>query len=209
MTNLWLKHMEDAINALSDGNPGLSEYYWSQALVEARSFGLSDRRVSETLEGLADAQVPQNKLGEAERNYATAIDLVVRQRGQNADTARLKNKQAQVAYLRYDFHRAASLAEESLAIYEVVSGATHDDVGSVCYNLGNCYENLRQFEKSENMYKRALAVKTKTRGTTHPHVLEILARCASILEKNHKKEEADMMLKFVRGFRSNFTMSMV
>lgn len=199
----WNLAQEAALKAMIDGNPGLSEYYWSAALGAARDFGMSDRRLIESLAGLADAQECQHKLSEAERNYRTAIDLSARQLGaQHVETAKLKNLLAGILFKMAKYNRAAQLCEESLKVFDLEYGPEHNDVGSLCINLASCYRVLRDYAKAEPMYKRALAIKTRLLGPNHPAVIELLEACAFTLEKNHKAEEANVLKQCVQSFRS-------
>lgn len=78
----------------------------------------------------------------------------------------------------------------ALEVYEAALGSSHNDVGSMAYNVAMVYHVLNQFPQAEKNYKRALAIKTGTLGAKHPDVVKVLSSFADLLVKLGRDDEA-------------------
>lgn len=78
----------------------------------------------------------------------------------------------------------------ALGVYEAALGPSHNDVGSMAYNVAMVYHVLDQFPQAEKHYKRALAIKTGGLGAKHPDVVKVLSSFADLLVKLGRDDEA-------------------
>jgi len=78
----------------------------------------------------------------------------------------------------------------ALQVYEIALGPSHNDVGSMAYNVAMVFHVLNYMDDAEKNYKRALAIKTGTLGAKHPDVVKVLSSFADLLVKLGREDEA-------------------
>ncbi len=81
----------------------------------------------------------------------------------------------------------------ALAVYEAALGPSHNDVGSMAYNVAMVYHVLNYHSEAEKHYKRALAIKTSGLGAKHPDVIKVLSSFADCLVKQGRNQEAQQL----------------
>lgn len=81
----------------------------------------------------------------------------------------------------------------ALSVYETALGASHNDVGSMAYNVAMVFHVLNYYDEAEKNYKRALAIKTGALGAKHPDVVKVLGSFADLLVKLGREEEAHQL----------------
>ncbi len=85
---------------------------------------------------------------------------------------------------------ALRFGNRALEVYEAALGPSHNDVGSMAYNVAMVYHVLNYLPEAEKQYKRALAIKTGGLGAKHPDVIKVLGSFADLLVKQGREEEA-------------------
>jgi len=78
--------------------------------------------------------------------------------------------------------------QQALSIREQALGPDHPDTAQSVWWLAVVSEQEEQYEKAEQMYKRAISVYKQTLGETHPDTRQLQQHYVSLLEKMGRNE---------------------
>jgi tetratricopeptide (TPR) repeat protein len=140
-------------------------------------------------------QVAERAQRSAKYDYAEATWMLAVEESESfgARDARLAyslEKLTECLWFQGRLEEALHYGARALQVYEAALGPSHNDVGSMAYNVAMVYHVLNYFDEAEKNYKRALAIKTGALGAKHPDVVKVLSSFADLLVKLGREDEA-------------------
>ncbi|MBX3076498.1 tetratricopeptide repeat protein [Candidatus Obscuribacterales bacterium] len=156
---------------------------------------MDPEKVSEWNEHIQTAERAQRaaKYDYAEATWMLAVEEAESFGTRDARLAYSLEKLTECLWFQGRLEEALHYGARGLQIYEAALGTSHNDVGSMAYNVAMIYHMLSYFDEAEKHYKRALAIKTGTLGAKHPDVVKVLSSFADLLVKLGREEEASQL----------------
>lgn len=156
---------------------------------------MDPEKVSEWNEHIQTAERAQRaaKYDYAEATWMLAVEEAESFGTRDARLAYSLEKLTECLWFQGRLEEALHYGARGLQIYEAALGPSHNDVGSMAYNVAMIYHVLNYFDEAEKNYKRALAIKTGALGAKHPDVIKVLSSFADLLVKLGREEEATQL----------------
>lgn len=153
---------------------------------------MDPEKVSEWNEHIQTAERAQRagKFDFAEATWMLAVEEAESFGTRDARLAYSLEKLTECLWFQGRLEEALHYGYRALQIYEAALGPSHNDVGSMAYNVAMVYHVLNYFDEAEKNYKRALAIKTGALGAKHPDVIKVLGSFADLLVKLGREQEA-------------------
>lgn len=153
---------------------------------------MDPEKVSEWNEHIQTAERAQRagKYDFAEATWMLAVEEAESFGTCDARLAYSLEKLTECLWFQGRLEEALHYGYRALQIYEAALGPSHNDVGSMAYNVAMVYHVLNYFDEAEKNYKRALAIKTGALGAKHPDVIKVLGSFADLLVKLGREQEA-------------------
>ncbi|MGH9550973.1 MAG: tetratricopeptide repeat protein, partial [Terriglobales bacterium] len=82
---------------------------------------------------------------------------------------------------------------------EAAPGSEQKSVGMLSHKLAVILHQQKKMVDAETAYKRALELLTKTLGSDHPQVIELLNQYADLLTSTHRGAEAEHLKSCIQG----------
>lgn len=120
---------------------------------------------------------------------------------QNVDDADTLNAQVLKLYGEGRYAEAVPLAQRALALYEMVLGPGHPDVGTALNNLAEVYRLQGRYADAEPLYKRSLAIREMALGPDHPEVANSLTNLAVLYDSRGRHGEVELLYKRALAIR--------
>lgn len=149
----WQEHLETGIKYLGAGLPEEAQHHFEASLSEAESLGIPVvLAFSQRL--LATAQVKNNQFLEAESGFRRALHLC-RQLENKKGIAEANAGLASVSFLKGQYFEAAAYYLRAIEVYPCDSSLLR--LGVLFSDLGHTYAKLKNWEKAEEMFRKAAA----------------------------------------------------
>src|SRR5262249_52280480 len=100
------------------------------------------------------------------------------------------------------YEEAEPFAVTVFEIYEGRLGADHVDVGIMANNLAMLFHAQKKYAEAEQLYKRALGIRTKRGAPKHKDVKDLIANYIQLLEATGRKGDAEKLRAFSRSLVS-------
>lgn len=198
----WQQHMQSADTAAAQGNLPAAEHFYWEALQSAEQFGGESAEVAETAGRLGDVLVRQSKYSDAEDLLLRLAQVTSRPAGPgNIGNANTLLKLAEIYYSQGKYDKAEPFGLTALRSYEIAHGASHSETTRIAGNVAYIFHAQSKFAQAEELYKRAIASKTK--GNKYDaEATNLMRSYASLLEATHREGEAEHMMRCVQGLES-------
>lgn len=156
---------------------------------------MDPEKVSEWNEHIQTAERAQRaaKYDYAEATWMLAVEEAESFGTKDARLAYSLEKLTECLWFQGRLEEALHYGTRGLQIYEAALGPSHNDVGSMAYNVAMIFHVLNYFDDAEKNYKRALAIKTGSLGAKHPDVVKVLSSFADLLVKMGREAEASQL----------------
>jgi tetratricopeptide (TPR) repeat protein len=195
----WVDAKKDALKEEAKGDVRAAEECWINSLRFARMSN-EPQVVNEVLEGLAAFYISQSRLSDAIGLLKQSFELKEKHFGRThlvvADQA---NKLASLYFKEHSYGPARYYGTISLEGFEEAYGKESQAVATMCYNLATLAHLDKKFEESEQLYKRALTLRTKILGSEHQDTAKVLQNYAKLLRELHREAEAEHLDKCAKG----------
>lgn len=132
----------------------------------------------------------EGKFDYAETTWSLAIDEAEGFGPHDRRLAYSLEKLTECLWFQGRLRESLDYGARALQIYEAGLGPGHEDVGSMAYNVAMIHHMLNSFPAAEQLYKRALAIKTSNHGAKHPEVVKVLGSFADLLHRLGREDEA-------------------
>jgi Flp pilus assembly protein TadD len=155
VTGEWESYRNAALQAFAEKNFALAENIWRQAREMAQSFDKFDPRVTESLEGLAEALWHQGKLEEAEQlcNYVLHLFKVTRGPS-HPDYGVVSNNLAMLYHFQGKFTQAETCYQRALEVLGKALGPGYPHVIAIANNYSDLLRATGRESEAEKV-KRA------------------------------------------------------
>jgi tetratricopeptide (TPR) repeat protein len=125
---------------------------------------------AEALSSLADAYTAMSKFDEADKAYASAVELLSKADVDRFDQGRLLNSWANQLNERSDYARALPLSDRALAILRTELGEHHPDFARALQSNANILMQIGRYPQAKAELEQALAIKRSIYGEDAPTV---------------------------------------
>jgi tetratricopeptide (TPR) repeat protein len=152
--------------------------------------GQNSIMVASALNSLGNAYLGEGKYKDAEQVYKTALSIA--EKSNNSDTIALQAlncltvvslKEGRYAEAKVSGQRALNLVESKSSLDVDASSATYNQMSAI-------YEHEREFQKSESMALKSLALDEKRYGPNHPLLASELNNLGRIKEEEGHLDDA-------------------
>lgn len=173
--------------------------------------GLASPEVAEVSQYLGLLKQHQKLYGVAEELFKRALGIFEKSAGASSKAvAEVLNNLGKNFYLQDDNASAEPLFKRALAIMLLDQQQTQDkgfptlpssDVAEVETNLADAYCKSGKYEEANALFKKALAIDSKTLGEDHPYVATILDGLATVSTWLNQKDTAELYKKKAQEIR--------
>ena len=101
------------------------------------------------------------------------------------------------------FKDSIEMEQQLLKSYEKVLGPEHPSTVQTLINVAIGYQNIEDYDKAEQLFRRALDIREKILGPDHPKTVSILEGIASLLSTKGKLDEAEILVRQVLKRKEN------
>jgi tetratricopeptide (TPR) repeat protein len=152
----------------------------------------SDKKASDWTKHIASADkaTQEGKYDFAEATWMLALEEAEDFGENDRRLAFTLEKLSECLWFLNRLDEALYYGNRSLKIYERVLGPQHHDVGSIAGNIARIHHLQGNFAEAEQLYKRALGIKTASLGQQNPEVQQLLSSFADCLQSMGRQEEA-------------------
>jgi tetratricopeptide (TPR) repeat protein len=146
-----------------EGRLNEAEPLFRRALqLHMQASGVEHPDIATYLSNLTRLYTDQGRYLEAEQLGKSALDVALKAHGaDNGVTTNAMNNLAIIYEFQHRYKESIALLGEALKNGEAIAGADDQGMGKVLMNLGIGYRGLKQFDRAETYYRRALAVHEK------------------------------------------------
>jgi tetratricopeptide (TPR) repeat protein len=189
----WKTAMSAGEAAYAQCNFLAAENYFNQAADQAKRFELSDRRLWQTLDAIAQVYAAQGKYDRAEEAERRALVMEKVWLGPEHPIVASSLDHLGVFYMMAQgrYAEAEPLLESSLAIREKVSGPNHPDVAASLVHLAELYQHQGRYSKADSFLKRSLTIQENALGPQHPAVAATLDDLGLLFAAEGKYPQAE------------------
>jgi tetratricopeptide (TPR) repeat protein len=215
-------HFDAGLSAHRKGQYHEAEQQFLLDLDDIRKRGGDPAALAPTLNNLAEAYEGEHKYEEAESFYKLSLATYEKTSGpEHPDTAVVLNNLAGLYDTQGKFVEAEALYLRSRAILEKSLGMQHPNLGSVLTGMAEVYRKQGRFAEAEPLYRQAIDIWEKSLGSEDtqvalglsnlavflPKVAVTLKRCADILRKLNRSDEASDLESRAQEIESKHTVN--
>ena len=191
----WETAMSASEVAYEQCNFVAAESYLRKAAHQAMTFELSDARLWQTLDVLAQVYGGEGKYERAEEAERRAIIMEKVWLGPEHPIVASSLDHLGVLYMEDQgrYAEAEPLLKSSLAIREKVRGPNHPDVGVSLDHLAELYQHQGRYSEAESLFQRALTIQENALGPEHPAVATTLDNLGWLYTTEGRYTEAEWL----------------
>lgn len=189
-----------------------AEALFNRALqLREKVLGAASPEVAEVSQYLGILKQHQKLYGAAEAQFKRALEIFEKAAGASSKAvAEVLNNLGKNFYLQDDNTSAEPLFKRALAIMLLDQQQTQDkgfptlpssEVAEVETNLADSYCKSGKYEEANALYKKALAIDSKTLGEEHPYLATILDGLANVSTWLNQKDAAELYKKKAQEIR--------
>jgi len=162
------------------------------AVLGTRGVCLLDQKgVAILLDRLGQTYTDQRRIGDAERVFMRAINIVEGALGKNSyHVATIMNNMAYLFSANDCYENTEALYKKSISILENTLGPDHSEVGVTVGNLAVLYKRQGRFEEATPLFERALHITKTQLGEDHPKLSDVYYNIHSMFFKQRKWAQA-------------------
>jgi tetratricopeptide (TPR) repeat protein len=200
---VWAKYRQAGLVALDKQRFVEAEDLFNLSLGEADKTSRCDAHTATNLTDLARTYVMQEKLSDAEKACAKALNIRHAMHETNErPIADIFAVYAGIHLARDDYKNADTYLQKALAIQQRELGPTHQDVATTINLLGRAAQGQKNYPRAEAYYKQALAIRTGVLGPNKLPVAETLNDYARLLKRTKRTVEAERMEARAKAIRA-------
>ena len=172
-----------------------AENYFRKAADQAMTFELSDARLWQTLDALAQVYGGEGKYERAEEAERRALTMEKVWLGPGHPSVASSLDHLGVLYMEDQgrYAEAEPLLKSSLAIREQVRGPHHPDVAVSLSHLAELYQYQGRYSEGEALFQRALTIQEDTLGPEHPATATTLDNLGWLCTTEGRYAEAESL----------------
>ncbi len=189
----WKTAMSAGEVAYEQCNFVAAENYFRKAADQAMRFDLSDPRLWQTLDAMAQVYGADGKYDRAEEAERRALVMEKVWLGPEHPIVASSLDHLGVLYMEDQgrYEEAEPLLKSSLAIREKVKGPNHPDVAASLDHLAELYQHQGRYSEAGSLFKRSLTIQQNALGPEHPVVATTLEDLGLLYAMEWKYAEAE------------------
>jgi len=170
-----------------------AENYFRDAANQAMRFELSDPRLWQTVDTMAQVYAAEGKYDRAEDAERRALIMEKVWLGPEHPVVASSLDHLGVFYMvnQGRYAEAEPLLKSSLAVREKVRGPNHPDVAVSLAHLAELHQHEGGYSEAESLFKRSLAIQENALGPEHPLVATTLDDLGLLFTAEGKYAEAE------------------
>jgi len=190
----WKAAMSAGEAAYEQCNLVAAESNFRKAADEARRFDLSDPRLWQTFDAMAQVHAAKGKYDRAEETERRALIMEKAWLGPEHPVVASSLDHLGLFYMMDQglYAEAEPLLESSLAIREKVSGPNHPDVAATLGHLAELYQHQDRYTEAESFFQRSLTIRENALGPEDPAVAATLDDLGLLYTAEGKYPEAEL-----------------
>lgn len=149
-----------------------------------------------------DEALEQGDNLQAEEAFAEALDVLKEHDIVDERLTMTLESLSESLWKQGKFVEAQPYCEMTLSIYESLLGAGHQDVGIMCNNLAMLCHAIGNYDRAEELYRRAMNIRSPALGTNHPDVITIMTNLANALFLLNRGAEARQLKAITKSVSS-------
>jgi tetratricopeptide (TPR) repeat protein len=192
----WKAQNEAGQSALQLGRSTEAIRAFQAAMSEAENLGWSDRRLADSISGLAQGYLLQGNYAASERLFERSLEILEKALGpEDPSVAVTLNNLATVYRLRGDYAQAIPSARRSLAILEKLYGGEHQNVAIGLNNLALILRLHTDYDEASLLFQRSLSILEKMLGRDHINVAIGLNNLVQVQHLQGKNADAEPLAR--------------
>ena len=202
----WYKNQAERFTA--SGNIAYAEAMWLKAIAEAQGFTSGDERIYSGFDRLAVLYFATKRFDQAEVFAVRAMQAARETFGvESVKTVSSMEFLANVYFKLRRYEEAVKVATEALGALEKQLGRVHERTSASLFNLGVIHHTFGDFDKAEENYRSAYAVRFRLFGCDDERTVKVF-RCFEELNLDRKAhEEAREIIDKLIGDNENQLLS--
>eukprot|EP00741_Cyanophora_paradoxa_P016902 tig00020943_g16323.t1 len=191
-TSDTMQHLADIRSTQQNKAPEAEALYTQALELRRRLFGQSDRKVAETMLGLAKLLSANGRHAEAEPLFRQCLEMPT---GSSAALIEVLGGLADAYEALHRRSEAAATLQRLLAMQQAspLLGKDAPETVATAYRLGRALAEERKYELAEPLLQRAVAAREKKMGGEHAETAEASLALADVLKARGKYTEASVI----------------